>query len=90
MRFLLGILTVLFFGLQYRLWIGEGSVASIVETQNQITAQQEINDRLMKRNSRLTSQVQELKKGLDSVEEQARTQLGMIKKDETFYLLVKH
>lgn len=90
MRLLLGILAVLFFGLQYRLWIGEGSVASIVQTQKEIAAQQEINDRLSKRNSRLTSQVQELKKGLDSVEEQARSQLGMIKKDETFYLFVKN
>ena len=90
MRILLGILAVLLLGLQYRLWIGEGSVASIVQTQNLIAAQQDLNDQLQQRNSRLTSQVNELKKGLDSVEEQARSQLGMIKSDETFYLLVKH
>lgn len=90
MRILLGTLVVILFGLQYRLWIGEGSVAAVVQTKNLIAAQQDINDQLRHRNTRLASQVQELKKGLDSVEEQARSQLGMIKKDETFYLLVKH
>lgn len=75
-------------GLQYRLWVGEGSFADIVALNSQIATQQIANDVLRQRNQRLETQVAEFKEGLDSVEEHARNQLGMIRKGESFFLLL--
>jgi cell division protein FtsB len=88
MRPLLIVLALMLTGLQYRLWVGEGSFADIVALNSQIATQQIANDVLRQRNQRLETQVAEFKEGLDSVEEHARNQLGMIRKGESFFLLL--
>lgn len=82
--FLLAILAVL----QYRLWVGEGSVADIVVISERIEQQQQQNQLMQARNSRLAAEVIGLHEGHDSIEEYARSELGLIKPDETFYLVV--
>lgn len=88
MRPLLITLMVIFLGLHFRLWAGEGSFAEISALKAHIGEQAELNNKLKKRNQRLETQVVEFKEGLDSVEAHARSQLGMIRKGESFYLLV--
>ncbi len=88
-RLLIAILLLLLCGLQYRLWVGEGGFAQVAVIKAGIKQQKEDNARLEKRNQRLETQVIEFKKGLDSVEEHARNQLGLIKKGETFFLLAE-
>ncbi len=88
MRPLLVLLSVIMLSLHFRLWVGEGSFAEIAALKTHIGEQSELNHRLIKRNQRLSSQVVEFKQGLDSVEAHARSQLGMIRKGESFYLLV--
>ncbi|WP_257255288.1 MULTISPECIES: septum formation initiator family protein [unclassified Endozoicomonas] len=73
--------------LQIQLWMGEGSLAEMVAIQKQIELQKRENDRLYQRNRLLATEVVELQHGLQTLEEQARLDLGMIKKDETFYLI---
>ncbi|MGI9279090.1 MAG: septum formation initiator family protein [Endozoicomonas sp.] len=73
--------------LQIHLWMGEGSVAEMVAIKKQIDLQDRENDRLYRRNRLLATEVIELQNGLQTLEEQARLDLGMIKKDETFYLI---
>lgn len=48
----------------------------------------EENEALKERNDSLAAEVLDLKQGLDAIEERARSEMGMIKKDETFYQLV--
>ncbi|MDX2349088.1 MAG: cell division protein FtsB [Porticoccus sp.] len=88
MRWLLVILTLFFLLLQYRLWVGEGSMAQRQVLQHKVDIQQEENDVLRERNSILAGEVSDLKDGLESVEERARTDLGMVKEGETFYMVV--
>jgi cell division protein FtsB len=88
MRWLLVILTLLFLLLQYRLWVGEGSMAQRQVLQHKVDIQQQENDALRERNSILAGEVNDLKDGLESVEERARTDLGMVKEGETFYMVV--
>ncbi|MBQ0712250.1 MAG: cell division protein FtsB [Porticoccus sp.] len=88
MRWLLVILTLFFLLLQYRLWVGEGSMAQRQVLQHKVDIQQEENDVLHERNSILAGEVSDLKDGLESVEERARTDLGMVKEGETFYMVV--
>ena len=54
-----------------------------------IEAQLEENARLEARNRRLAAEVHDLKEGLEAVEERARSDLGMIGRDETYYQLVE-
>ncbi len=76
-------------GLQYRLWVGEGSLAQANELTRQIAEQQGENERLLERNRILEAEVLELKKGMETVEERARHELGMVKEDETLYQLAE-
>ena len=77
------VLILLLAGLQYRLWVGDGSLAEISELKRQIAAQQGENRHLLERNRILEAEVLELKKGMETVEERARHELGMVKEGET-------
>ena len=70
------VLLLLLAGLQYRLWVGNGSFAQ----ENEI---------LLERNRVLDAEVLELKKGTETVEERARHELGMVKEGETLYQLAQ-
>ena len=83
------ILLLLLAGLQYRLWVGEGSLAQVAELQRQIDEQKGENERLLERNRILEAEVLELKKGMETVEERARHELGMVKEGETLYQLAE-
>ena len=71
--------------MQYRLWVGEGSLAHVSQLKQQIAEQQRENEQLLERNRVLTAEVIELKQGLETVEERARHELGMVKQGETLF-----
>lgn len=83
------VLILLLAGLQYRLWIGDGSLAQAARLQQQIAEQKGENERLLERNRILEAEVMELKRGMETVEERARQELGMLKEGETLYLLTE-
>ena len=83
------VLLLLLGGLQYRLWVGEGSLAQVSGLNKQIAEQQGENQRLLKRNRILEAEVKELKRGMETVEERARHELGMVKEGETLYQLAE-
>lgn len=89
MKWLIATLIVLLVGLQYRLWIGEGSFAHKAELEREIELQQAENDVLRERNRVSSLEVEALKSGLSAVEERAREQMGMVKEDETFFMIVE-
>lgn len=89
MKWLITALVAVLIFLQYRLWVGEGSIAEVVQLQRQIEQQQSEIDRLRERNRLLSLEVRELKTGVDTIEERARNEMGMIKKGETFYMVVE-
>jgi cell division protein FtsB len=81
---LIGILGVL----QYRLWFEQGGITDMLRLKKQLALQQQLNDKLKKRNEKLLLQVQYLQANDDAVEARARSELGMIKKDEAYYQVV--
>ncbi|MDM3870287.1 cell division protein FtsB [Porticoccus sp. W117] len=89
MRWLIAILIVFLIALQYRLWFGEGSVAQKVELEKAVAEQQAINQQAEARNQAIGEEVKALKNGMDAIEERARSDLGMIKEGETFYIVVE-
>lgn len=90
MKWLIAILILLLLGLQYRLWVGEGSIAHRIELQKKIEQQQAENALLKLRNERLALEIESLKNGTAGVEERAREELGLIKEDETFFMIIDH
>lgn len=81
---LVGVLGIL----QYRLWFESGGVKDAIMLKTALSKQETKNADLRKRNSELLAQVQNLKGNDDAEESRARTELGMIKKGETFYQVV--
>ena len=89
MRALLIVLVLLLAGLQYRLWVGDGSLAEVWRLRQSIDEQQAENERLRARNVELEAEVRDLKQGLEAVEERARRELGMVGEGETFHQIVE-
>lgn len=88
MKVLIAVLSVMFFVLQWRLWVGDGGVrevqrhsAEIDRLSAQLEEQRDINNAMR-------AEVEDLQKGLGEIEERARSELGMIGEGETFYQFV--
>lgn len=87
MKFVSIALAVLIALLQYPMWLGKGSWLRVWEVDRQLSAQRDTNRKLALRNEALDAEVRDLKQGLDAIEERARSELGMIKRDEVFFQL---
>jgi cell division protein FtsB len=88
MRTLTGILLGLLLLVQYPLWLGKGSWLQVWDTQQQLLQQQQINAKLIARNAAMYAEVRDLKQGLGAIEERARNELGMVRKNEIFYQIL--
>lgn len=88
MKWIAAVLLILLLALQYRLWVGQGSLAEVSRLTHSIEQKQSSNAVLRERNNALDAEVQDLKQGVDAIEERARSELGMVKKDETFFQIV--
>jgi cell division protein FtsB len=74
---------------QYRLWFESGGVRDLLKLKKTLALQETENMKLQKRNNELMFQIDRLKHSQDAEEARARNELGMIKKGETFYQVVK-
>lgn len=88
-RVVIAVLLVILAGLQSRLWIGEGSFAHVNTLQAKVSRKVSENGIKVQRNRILRAEIIELKSGLESIEEKARSEFGLIKEGETFFLLVE-
>ena len=89
MRILVAILLILLLVLQYDLWVGDGSLATVWRLQKEVDEQQLENTHLDERNETLSAEVKDLKTGLDAIEERSRNDLGMLKEGETYIQVVE-
>jgi len=76
--------------LQYPLWLGKGSWLRVWEVDHQLQDQRAANQKLQERNAALDAEVSDLKQGYDAIEERARNELGMIKRDEIFFQVLNN
>jgi cell division protein FtsB len=89
LRIIAGLLLVALLALQYRLWVSPNGMRDVWRTEQAIETQQEENARLQERNRTLAAEVRDLKEGRTAIEERARTDLGMIGSNETFFQVVQ-
>ena len=81
----LGVVVLL---LQYRLWLSHDGVQELARLETAVADQRKENDDKIGRNTRLAAEVRDLKKGVTALEERARSDLGMISGNETFYQVI--
>ena len=88
MKPLAWILAALALALQYPLWLGKGSWTRVWDLERQLEAQKASTAQLRARNESLDAEVRDLKQGHEAIEERARLELGMVKKDEVFHQVI--
>ena len=88
-RFFIIILIVFFLIIQFDIWFKDDGFYRVKELEQMIGNQVEENKRLKLRNEQMEREIEELKSGTESIEDKARTDLGMIKECEEFYLIVE-
>ena len=84
MRFVTLALVLLLALVQGELWFGDGGLPYARRLQGQLDAQLKQNEAQRQRNQRLQAEVDDLREGLEMVEDRARSELGMVKPDEVF------
>ena len=88
--YLWAVLLVLLAALQYRLWLGAGGHGYSASLRQQIAGQLQVNAALQQRNDALVVEVKELQQGDEGLEEKAREDMGMVRRDETYFLYLPY
>jgi cell division protein FtsB len=89
MRIITLLLVLLIAALQWPMWLGKGGWYRVWQVDKALRDQRISNASLMVRNAALAAEVMDLKTGTDAIEERARSELGMIKKDEVFFHILE-
>jgi cell division protein FtsB len=87
-RIMAGLLGAVLLLLQYRIWASPDGMREVWRLEQAIEVQSDENTRLGTRNRTLAAEVRDLKEGRKAIEERARTDLGMVKSNETFFQVV--
>ena len=88
MKWLAGALLTVVLLLQYRLWLSGDGVRELARLSEAVERQKSENEEAVERNQQLIAEVADLKAGMAAIEERARSELGMIGRNETFYQVV--
>jgi len=88
MRWLIAVLVIALVALQVRLWTGTGSRAEVASLRARVVTQRSENRRLAEQNALLEAEVRALKDDPSSLEARARSELGMIRDGETFFMVL--
>ncbi len=89
MKIVNGVLLFLLIIMLWSHWFGSGGANDLKEKQYLYEKQLEKNKQLQARNEKLKAEVLDLKQGLEAIEERARSEMGMIKPDETFIQVIE-
>jgi len=87
-RVLLAAGAIILIGMQVRLWSSDVGILARDDLEQRVSEQVRRTEELRERNRLLAVEVAALKSGSAGVEARARSELGMIKNGETFYLVV--
>ena len=88
MKWLSLCLLLVVLGTQYRLWLSDDGVREVAQLRQSVATQKAENERLADRNRQLAEEVRDLKVGFSALEERARSELGMVADNETYYQVV--
>ena len=87
MKILSAVLLFILAGLQYQIWFGQSGVVAQQRLAGQVAEQRARMEQLAVRNRKMTAEVLALQGGNKAFESRARSELGLVKKGEVFYLI---
>ena len=87
-RLMLWSLSALLIALQLQLWFGAGGVVATHRLQQRVDAELADNAAGLQRNEAIQADVDNLRKSGEAIQARARTELGMVRRGETFFLVV--
>ena len=82
MKYLPHVLAALLLLVQADLWLGKGNLRYVMGLQMQLDSQLQTNAAAAERNARIEAELNDLVEGLEIVEERARADLGMVRRNE--------
>ena len=88
-RIVTAVLIAVLLLLQFQIWTGRGSVQEVSLMKLQLESQRNTNAQLEQQIGRIESEISDLKKGLSTVEEKARYEMGMLKPNEIFVQIAR-
>ncbi len=86
---LIKLLTALLLLLQIPLWLGSGSIFSLLYTYYSQYQVIEDNERLTLANHQLIDKIASLQNGTDEIQARARLELGLVGQNEVYYQVIK-
>jgi cell division protein FtsB len=89
LKWIIALLAGLILLLQFKLWVGDGGIPEVIQLRGEKSVLEDEKAKLDERNQALDAEVGDLKTGMDAIEERARSELGMIGKDESFYQVIQ-
>ena len=88
-RLIPAVLIALLAIIQVQLWLGRGGLPTVSELERELQQQKMANEEARRKIEQLSAEVNDLKEGLNMVEELARQELGMVKPNEIFVQIAK-
>ena len=89
MKIIALVLLGLLISLQYKIWLLDGGIPEVIQLEQEVEQVEIEVKQLRERNQSLDAEVKDLKKGLDAIEERARSEMGMIKEGEIYYQVIE-
>ena len=89
MKIIAFFLLTLLIWLQYKVWLQDGGIPEVLQLEQEVEEVKTEVKSLRERNASLDAEVKDLKKGLDAIEERARSEMGMIKEGEVYYQVIE-
>ena len=88
-RWIILLLAMIFLFIQIKIWISKDGYQQMNNLQENVKTQNKNNAQLRIRNEKLKAEIQDLKVGIEAIAERARTDLGLLGKDEVMYIIIE-
>ena len=89
MRWIVALFVLALVAMQLELWFGDDRRPALRELRTAVAEQSAENQALAERNADLEAEIRNLRQGSEAAEERARSDLGLLKPDETSYQIAE-
>jgi cell division protein FtsB len=89
MRWVIALFAFLLLAMQLELWFGDDRRPRLKTLEQEVAEQTATNQALAETNADLRAEVENLTQGKEAAEERARSELGLIEPDETYYQIAE-
>ena len=89
MRWTIGLFAFALIAMQIELWFSDDRRPGLRALESAVAAQSETNRELVQQNAELRAEIVNLRDRKEAAEERARSELGLVRPEETFYQIAE-